>query len=176
MTARRWRRRPLAETERAPAFVAASAVLVLLAVAALFALPHQRTAPRPTTRTSPVGPRPAPVPRTATAPVPSQNRGRLIADAREFLAGYLAYLYRGADAQTIPRVSIPLRRTLAQHRPSRGHRSQPRTRLLDVQIVAVGDQRAKVRATLVDDTGATFPIALALRHHRTGWEASNVGR
>jgi len=170
MSPARFMARRLSDAQRVPAFGAVSIVLVSLAAAALVALPHHGSARR--TVTASVRPQ-QPLP----APAPAPDRNRIVADARSFMSGYLSYLYAGADAQTIPRVSISLRRTLARHARPRGRGGPERRRLLDVQILTVTRSRAHVVATATDDSGATFPIGLRLdRVPVTGWVVSDLDR
>lgn len=171
---RRWTRRPITPAERGPIFVAASLVLTALAAGTLLLHPRQPPTSRTATGTRPpVSPRPADPQLSVVA-----SRTAALADARAFAAGYLAYLYQGADAQTIPDVSIELRRALAHRPPRSGRRPRARhVRLLDVQLRGLDGRRARAVATAVDESGATFPIRLRLRALRTGgWEVSGLGR
>ncbi len=165
---RRCRSRPITPGERGPAFALASALLVALAALALLTHPPaQRRATPPST---------APA-RPTTPPPAAPDRHELLADARLFTLGYLAYLYGGADTQSIPRVTFALRRALAQQPPpAKGRRSpERRVRLLDLQVLSASTTRARVVITAVDETGATFAIHVALEHHSVGgWEASSL--
>ena len=171
--------RPIGDNERLTAFGLA-ALLVLAACVLLLltrASHHPTHAPiqPPTPPTSPVPsppvtPPPAPAPRPPRKPVRQTAPAAVVRAARQFLAGYLRYLYGRGGARQIRAVSRALLRRLAARPP----RVSPATRQRRPRITAITGRRVGARrwalVAQVEDGGVErYPLALQLGRQHGGW-------
>ena len=156
---RRLRERPITGRER---HTAMSAVAVVLTAATILL-----TAIRPAAQPHPRTPRPAALAARASRPTTPNGRAPVVAGvavrvAREFLTGYLAYLYGHAPATDIHAVTPALARSLLAHPPlvsPAAHTRHPRVLSLRPAPAPAG---LGVSALVNDGELASYPLVLLL--------------
>lgn len=179
--------RPIQEHERVRAF--GIAVAIVLAVAALLYVTRPAdtddVAATTTTATTPVRPVPIPVepqqtvtqapPGTPEANAPYAPPAAAERAMRQFLDGYLAYLYGRGSARSIDRASAQLIGRLAANPP----RVSPAQRERSPKIVEVRSRRpqpGRVRLIATIDAGETsqYPIGALLRVRNGQWQVTEI--
>jgi hypothetical protein len=172
-------------SRRSRHFAIASLALLAVPVAGWAAVGGERSADRaasaPTHYDRPEtdgrDPQPRPVASaTAAAAAVSRDLAAARSSARGFLTGYLALLHRRGSTRALVHVAPRLRRELRRTRP-RVTPAQQQTRSEILQLSAALRSPGSVRAlaTVREQGGPPYPLALYLERDGTGWIVMRIG-
>ena len=96
--------------------------------------------------------------------------------AREFLGGYLAYLYGRGRAARVPHVSATVRGGLARTRARETPAQRPRRpRTLELKLVVQRDGALIATALVADGGVAPHPLTFTLAHRGERWLVNSLG-
>jgi hypothetical protein len=161
------RERPIADSERPIALVVGATLLLAATVALLITRPSSQHPARRPDPPAIAAASPAYLPKPPQDPTSQQPPPAATRIAREFLAGYLAYLYGHAPARRVSDASASLRRSLEAREPriSPAIRAR-RPRVVSLSITASGGATFIATALIGDGGVADYPVGVLLVQRR----------
>ena len=158
----RLRDRPIAESERRAALTLATVLLVGCSALLVATRPTSSQAPTRSRTATPHAPRTADPPPRTDSPTAGTSSA-LVRLSREFLAGYLAYLYGHGSATEVRGVSLTFATALRANPPRVSVDTQARhPRVVSVQAAA-GEQGQLTATAMISDGGvADYPVILLI--------------